>query len=175
MPPCYASMGQIVKIYLGHYTSKRRRRLKTAQMRGGARRQQVRRTLCTLNLLPRAPTKQMGCFQPPASPTSAVRGGQGHSFRHLGEKSPLHFGGSGDRRGHSEALGEFEAEAVEENGLRGVRAHDAAQAELVAVLGRQHDVGALDALELGEDRARTLPETRATLPLLQRLPQHISE
>src|SRR5213594_164416 len=42
------------------------RRLRKVQMRGGARRQQVRRTPCTLNLLPRAPTKQLGLSQPPA-------------------------------------------------------------------------------------------------------------
>src|SRR5713226_9385585 len=41
-------------------------RLKKVQMRGGARRPQVRRTFCTLNLRSRAPTKQMGLFQPPA-------------------------------------------------------------------------------------------------------------
>src|ERR1700730_3136208 len=42
------------------------RRLKKVQMRGGARRPQARRTLCTLSLRSRAPTKQMGLFQPPA-------------------------------------------------------------------------------------------------------------
>src|SRR5216117_1126824 len=37
-------------------------------MRGGARRPQVRRTPCTLNLRPRAPTKQMGPYRRPARP-----------------------------------------------------------------------------------------------------------
>src|SRR6266849_78429 len=36
-------------------------------MRGGARRPQVRRTLCTLNLRSRAPTKQMGLYEAPAA------------------------------------------------------------------------------------------------------------
>ena len=36
-------------------------------MRGGARRPPARRTLCTLSVRPRAPTKQMGLFQQPAS------------------------------------------------------------------------------------------------------------
>src|SRR5438445_10995076 len=42
-----------------------RRLLRRVQMRGGARRPQVRRTLCTLNLRPRAPTKQMGPYRQP--------------------------------------------------------------------------------------------------------------
>src|SRR5262249_17287044 len=39
---------------------------KKVQMRGGARWQPARRTLCTLSGLPRAPTKQMGLFPHPA-------------------------------------------------------------------------------------------------------------
>src|SRR6266851_7819818 len=35
-------------------------------MRGGARGPRARRTLCTLSVRPRAPTKQMGLFQQPA-------------------------------------------------------------------------------------------------------------
>ena len=80
-----------------------------------------------------------------ASPTSAVRGGQGRSFGHLGEKSPLHFGDLCDGRRHAEALREVEAKPVEQRGLRGVRTHDAAHAELTTILGRQQDVGALNA------------------------------
>jgi hypothetical protein len=81
-----------------------------------------------------------------ASPTSAVRGGQGRSFAHLGKKSPLHFDGSGDGRGRAKPLREVEAEPIEEGSLGRVRAHDAAQAELAPILGGQHDVGALNAL-----------------------------
>ena len=47
------------------------RLLKKVQMRGVARRQQARRTFCTLSLLPRATTKQMGLFQQPAREESA--------------------------------------------------------------------------------------------------------
>src|SRR4029453_10727481 len=43
------------------------RMLKKVQMRGGARRPHARRTLCTLSVRPRAPTKKMGLFQVPAS------------------------------------------------------------------------------------------------------------
>src|SRR5712691_6191558 len=110
-----------------------------------------------------------------SSPTSAVRGGQSRSFRHLGKKSPLHFGGSGDGRRHAEALGEVEAEPVEQGGLHGVRAHDAAEAKLSTILGGQHDVGALNTAQFVEDRARTLPEAGQALPLLQRLPQHVGQ
>src|SRR2546426_11059518 len=110
-----------------------------------------------------------------ASPTSAVRGGQGRSFGHLEKKSPLHFGGSGDRQRHAQALREVEAEPVEEGSLGGVRAHHAAQAQLAAVLGRQDDVCALNTPEFIEDRARTPAEARASLPLLERLPQHVGE
>src|SRR5712692_5055355 len=42
------------------------RLLKKVQMRGGARRLHAKRTLCTLSVRPRAPTKQMGLFQQPA-------------------------------------------------------------------------------------------------------------
>src|SRR3989442_5954431 len=110
-----------------------------------------------------------------SSPTSAVRGGQGRSCGHLEKKSPLHFGGSGDRRRHAQALREVEAEPVEEGSLGGVRAHHAAQAQLAAVLGRQDDVCALNTPEFIEDRARTPAEARASLPLLERLPQHVGE
>src|SRR6266542_234555 len=39
------------------------RLLKKVQMRGGARRPHARRTLCTLSVRPRAPTKQMAFFR----------------------------------------------------------------------------------------------------------------
>src|SRR5437660_1695058 len=112
---------------------------------------------------------------PRASPTSAVRGGQGRSFGHLGKKSALHFGRSGDGRRHAQALREIEPEPIEEGGLRGVRAHDAAQTEFAAVLGGEHDVGALDAAELVEDRPWTLPEAGPPLPLLEGFPQHVGQ
>ena len=48
-----------------------------------------------------APRCFLGHTAEGASPTSAVREGQGRSFEHLGEKSPLHFGGSGDGRRHA--------------------------------------------------------------------------
>src|SRR5712692_11074111 len=92
-----------------------------------------------------------------ANPTTAVQGGQGRSVRHIGEKSPLHFGEVGDGRRHAEALREVEAEAVEQGGLGGVRAHDAAEAEFTTIRRRQYDVRALNATELIEDRARTVP------------------
>jgi hypothetical protein len=110
-----------------------------------------------------------------ANPTSAVQGGQGRSFGHLGKKSPLHFGEVGDGRRHAEALREVEAEAVEQGGLSGVRAHDAAEAEFTPIRRRQDDVRALNATEFIEDRARTVPESGSTLPLLERLPQHVGE
>src|SRR5438445_11230125 len=40
------------------------RRLKKVQLRGGAREPHARRSLSTLSVRPRAPTKQMGLFQP---------------------------------------------------------------------------------------------------------------
>jgi hypothetical protein len=45
---------------------KSRRMLKKVQMRGGARELHARRSLSTLSVQPRAPTKQMGLFQHPA-------------------------------------------------------------------------------------------------------------
>jgi hypothetical protein len=49
----------------------------------------------------------------------------------------------GDGRRHAETLGKVEAEPIEERRLSGIRTHDTAQAELTAILGGQHDVGAL--------------------------------
>src|SRR6266446_2381665 len=108
--------------------------------------------------------------EPDTSLTSAIRGGQGHSFGHLGKKSALPFGRSGDGQRHAQALREIEPEPIEEGGLRGVRAHDAAQAEFAAVLGGKHDIGALNAAQLIEDRPRALPEPGPPLPLLERFP-----
>src|SRR5678815_2947179 len=59
------SIGVSCRPALAEY-GKTRRRLKRVQMRGGARRPHARRTFCTLSVRPRAPTKQMGPFQPPA-------------------------------------------------------------------------------------------------------------
>src|SRR5213594_474330 len=47
--------------------------LKKVQMRGGARRPHARRSLSTLSVRPRAPTKQMGLFQHPALDLLEVR------------------------------------------------------------------------------------------------------
>src|SRR5262245_1353539 len=46
----------------------RGRWLRRGQLRGGARRPHARRTLCTLSVRPRAPTKQMAPYRPPALP-----------------------------------------------------------------------------------------------------------
>src|SRR5262245_56012545 len=54
-----------VSTYLGKDLAIRRMR-KQVQMRGGTRGPHARRTLCTLSVRPRAPTKQMGLFQHPA-------------------------------------------------------------------------------------------------------------
>src|SRR5262245_50319768 len=64
---------------------KTRRMLKKVQMRGGARRPHARRTVCTLSVRPRAPTKQMGLLQHPA--LAAIEPGQKVANRlvHLGD------------------------------------------------------------------------------------------
>src|SRR3990172_8658404 len=54
-------------------------------MRGGARRPHARRTLCTLSVRLRAPTKQMGLFQRPASGSPSVTE---HTNRLSRETSP---------------------------------------------------------------------------------------
>src|SRR4029077_6138267 len=48
------------------------RLLKKVQLRGGARRQHARRTLCTLSVRPRAPTKQMGPYRRPSRRESRI-------------------------------------------------------------------------------------------------------
>jgi hypothetical protein len=55
-----------VRLLPGAVGRAKRRRLKKVQLRGDARRRHARRTLCTLSVPPRASTKQMGLFQPPA-------------------------------------------------------------------------------------------------------------
>lgn len=73
----------------------------------------------------------------------------------------------------SESLRKFQAQAIEKDRLAGIGTSNASDAQLAcrAIGGRQHDVGGRDARELGEDRARRVPETRTRLPLLQGLPE----
>jgi hypothetical protein len=75
------------------------------------------------------------------------------------------------------ALRKGKAEAVEQGGLRGLGAHNAANVQLTARLfgQRQDHVGALDAAQLVEDGARTVAQAGASLPLLQGLPQDIGQ
>ena len=70
------------------------------------------------------------------------------------------------------AVGEHQAEAVEQGGLSGIGADHAANAQLTTrLLGQRQDhVGALDATQLVEDGARTVAQAGAGLPLLQGLP-----
>jgi hypothetical protein len=51
--------------------------------------------------------------------------------------------------------------------------HDAAQPHLPAVNDRDHDVGALDAVEFVPDRSRAVSETGARLPPFKRFPEHV--
>jgi len=59
--------------------------------------------------------------------------------------------------------------------LGDVRSHHAPQAQLAAILGGEHDIGALDAPEFVQDRAGAPPEPRPLLPLLQGFPQDVGE
>ena len=72
---------------------------------------------------------------------------------------------------------ESKPEAIEQHRLRLVGADDAAQAKLATgvVSQGEHDIGALDAADLLEDRARAIAEPGAPLPLLERLPQHVGQ
>ena len=65
------------------------------------------------------------------------------------------------------ALGQDDAEAVEQRGLGGVGLGDTAQADLAVRCGRQHDIVRLDAGKLFEDRARRVAEAGALLPHLE--------
>ena len=73
------------------------------------------------------------------------------------------------------ALGQDDAEAVEQCGLSGIGLGDAAQADLAVGCGWQDDVVRLNACELFEYRARRVSETCALLPHLEALPQHEGE
>ena len=73
------------------------------------------------------------------------------------------------------ALGQDDAEAIEQSGLGGVGLGDAAQADLAVGCGWQDDVVRLNACEFFEDGARRIAETCALLPHLEALPQHEGE
>ena len=74
--------------------------------------------------------------------------------------------------GKPHALGQDEAEAIEERRLGGVGLSDAAQANLAVGCGRQNDIVRLNPCELFEDRARRVSKACALLPHLEALPQH---
>src|SRR5208282_2123713 len=76
-----------------------------------------------------------------------------------------------------ETFGQSETESVEEQGLRLVGSDHAANAQLAARIfrQRQYHVGALDTAEFIKNGARAVAQSRAALPLLQRLPQDVSE
>jgi hypothetical protein len=79
--------------------------------------------------------------------------------------------------GHAESFWQAETEALEQDRLGAIGAHDAAQSQFAAGRRRRRrdDVGAGDVGEFLEERARTVAETGAVLPLLQRLPQHVGQ
>jgi len=70
------------------------------------------------------------------------------------------------------ALGQGQAEAIEEGGLILIGTHHTAQAQLAARLigQRQDHIGAEDVVQLVENRARTVAQAGPGLPLLQGLP-----
>src|SRR5206468_5500356 len=69
-PTSSKPINMVSAVYESHDVGMRKpptcRRLKRVQRRGGARELHARRSLSTLSVQPRAPTKQMGPFQPPA-------------------------------------------------------------------------------------------------------------
>ena len=119
------------------------------------------------------------------SPTCAELGVWRRQIKALDEKSSLHFswevelGAESEDRGlviwNAHALGQADAEAVEERGLGGVGLGDATQSDLAVRCGRQDDVVGLDAGKLFEDGPRRVAEARALLPHLEALPQHERE
>ncbi len=96
-------------------------------------------------------------------------------FGHLREKSPLHVPERDEVRTDPEPLGKLETKAVQEGRLIGIRLHHAAKAELATIGHREHHIGALDAVEFGEDGPRTLAEPRTALPLLEGLPTDVRQ
>src|SRR6266852_4700928 len=76
-----------------------------------------------------------------------------------------------------ETFGQSETESIEQQRLGLVGSDHAANPQLVArLLGQwQHHVGALDASQFLEDGAWAVAQSGAALPLLQRLPQDVSQ
>ena len=120
-----------------------------------------------------------------SNPTCAESAVGDRQINALAEKSSLHFcgvpgSGGGSERwrfvfGKAHALGQDNAEAVEEGGLGNVGLRHAAQADLAVCCGRQHDIVRLNASELLENGARRVSETGTLLPHLEAFPQHESE
>jgi hypothetical protein len=77
--------------------------------------------------------------------------------------------------GEAQALGQDDAEAVEESGLGGVWLGHAAQTNLAVRDGWQDDILGLDAREFFQDGARGIAEACTLLPHLEALPQHEGE
>jgi hypothetical protein len=75
------------------------------------------------------------------------------------------------------ALGELQAEPLEQGCLGALGAHHAADAQLTAgLLGQRQDhIGTLDAAQLIQNGARTVAQAGTGLPLLQGLPQHVGQ
>ena len=86
----------------------------------------------------------------------------------------IHDGGRG---WDAEPVRQSQAEPVEQGGLRFVRADDAAKADVAAerLSGREHDVDALKPAKLLEDAPGRVAQAGLALPVLESLPEHVSE
>lgn len=77
--------------------------------------------------------------------------------------------------GEADALGQDDAEAIEESGLSAVWLCDAAQANLAVRCGRQDDIVGPNARKLFEDGARRVSKAFAPLPHFEAFPRHEGE
>jgi hypothetical protein len=77
--------------------------------------------------------------------------------------------------GKAHALGQDDAEAVEQRRLSRIGLGYASQADLAMRRGRQHDVVRLDPRQLFENGTRRVSKAGALLPHLQAFPQHEGE
>ena len=82
------------------------------------------------------------------------------------EKLALHLAHSAKR---AEALGEFQAEAIEQSGLGLIRTHNTPDLQCPAVASGKSHVGAVDPGELLHECGNTASESRSLGPAFQRL------
>ena len=84
-------------------------------------------------------------------------------FNGLRKQSALHRDGCGPFRTDPQPLREFQPQAMQQSRLGCIGTHDAPEAQLATIRGRQNDIRALDASQFVQDRARAPAQPAAAI------------